>query len=131
MYVYDTRARAALGQKQKLSVTVQPYEPVILAVSPMPLPALHLFAPDEAARGSVVHIGLQCPRTPASVQVLHVEVATPDGKRALQYTGNVLARDGRAVKSFPLAVNDPSGEWTIRVHDLMSGQTVTQLLKVK
>ena len=78
----------------------------------------------------MVRIGVQCLHTPASLQVLHIDVINPRGERILHYSGNLLADGGNAMKLLPLAQNDPAGLWTIRVHDLLSGQTITQSLEV-
>lgn len=130
MYLYDTRTRRELGQKRNINVTVSPYEPTVLAASPSPLPEMKVFTPAVAKRGSMVRIGVQCLHTPASLQVLHIDVINPRGERILHYSGNLLADGGNAMKLFPLAQNDPAGLWTIRVHDLLSGQTITQSLEV-
>jgi hypothetical protein len=37
-------------------------------------------------------------------------------------SGNLKAPLGAAAKTLPLAVNSPTGQWTIRVTDLISGQ---------
>ena len=129
-WVYDVRSGKALGQQKKLQFTVTAYEPVILAVSPAPLPALRVAAPAEARRGSDVSLGFTADGTPAATHVVHIDVLDPKGERMLQYSGNLLAPDGRAAKTIPLALNDPAGQWTIRIHDLLSGQTETRTLTV-
>jgi hypothetical protein len=59
-----------------------------------------------------------------------VEVADPSGKVLPQYSGNLLAPEGRAAKSLPLAQNDPAGRWEVRVKDLLSGETRTSAVEV-
>ena len=122
MYVYDVRGRKALGQKRMMSVTVNPYEPIILAAAPGPLPDLRVSAPSEARRGELVQLGFDLPHTPASVDVVHVDVLDPQGKRAITYSGNVFTNDGHAMKTIPIAFNDAAGKWTIKIHDLLSGR---------
>jgi hypothetical protein len=122
LYVYDVRASKALGEKRTLTITVNPYEPVILAVTPHPLPGLRISAPSEARRGALVQIGVESPRTSAALHVVHFDVTNPEGKRSNLYSGNVFASNGYAQKLIPLASNDVPGKWTIEVHDLLSGQ---------
>ena len=119
--VYDVRARKALGEHDQLTVSVDPYEPTILAISSAPLPELQVSMPQHATAGSTISLAMGVPHTPSAVQVYHVEVDDPAGTIALQYSGNVISSDGFAVKSLPLAKNDLRGRWTIRVTDVMSG----------
>jgi hypothetical protein len=125
MYVYDVRSRKALGQKRMLTVTVNPYEPIILAAAPNPLPDLRVSAPSEARRGELVQLGFDLPYTPASVDIVHVDVFDPQGKRAITYSANVFTNDGHAMKTIPFALNDAAGNWTIKIHDLLSGREQT------
>jgi hypothetical protein len=122
MYVYDIRSHKALGQKRMLTVTVNPYEPIILTAAPNPLPDLRVSAPSEARRGELVQLGFDLPHTPASVDIVHVDVFDPQGNRAITYSGNIFTNDGHAMKIIPFAFNDVAGKWTIKIHDLLSGR---------
>jgi hypothetical protein len=61
--------------------------------------------------------------TPAANHVLHVDVVNPSGQTVDYYSGNLLAREGRAGKLIPIAVNDPVGRWQVHVKDLLTGQS--------
>jgi hypothetical protein len=130
-WVYDARGGRSLGENKELRVTVTPYEPVILVASPRPLPKLEVAAPARARRGSVAAFGISARGTQADTHVIHVDVLDPQGNRVLAYSGNLLASQGYAAKAIPLAVNDASGEWTIRFRDVLSGQTETRTLVVE
>ncbi len=130
-HVYNVRQAKALGQKKTIQVTLNPYEPTIFAVAASPLPSLRIAVPPQAERGASVNIGIGCVRTPAATHVLHVEVVDPQGRLILPYSENIFARHGQAVKLLPIAFNDPVGKWTIRIHDILSGQTETVPLVVK
>ena len=119
--VYDVRAGKALGEHDRLDVTVDPYEPTILAISSAPLPELRVSMPDHAALGSTVQMAMELANTPSDIQVYHVEVLDPEGHTALQYSGNVIGSGGFAVKSLPFAKNDSRGRWTVQVNDVMTG----------
>ncbi|MFC3103778.1 beta-galactosidase [Salinisphaera aquimarina] len=131
MYVYDIRARTELGRRNDLALTVDPYEPTLLAVSDTPLPGMQVTAPARARRGSIVEVGMRTAPTQADVNVFHVTVRNPQGERMLAYSGNVIVRAGGGRKRIPLALNDPTGTWRVTVHDLLSGQTVTRRLDVE
>lgn len=122
MYLYDMRERKALGQKRMLTVTVNPYEPILLAAAASPLPELQVSVPSEARRGDLIQLGFDLPHTPASVDVVHVDVLDPQGERAITYSGNVFTKNGHGIATIPFAVNDAAGKWTIKVHDLLSGR---------
>jgi hypothetical protein len=131
MYVHDVRAAKALGKQKELTVALDPYEPAILAASPVAVSDLEIFAPARLRLGESVQIGLSFThRSPAATHVFHLDVVDPTGKTVDYYSGNIIASQGRAAKLLPLAFNDARGKWTLRVKDLLSGQTKTLSLEV-
>jgi len=131
MYVYDLRAAKALGRRREIRVTLDPYEPAILAASALPLPEMRIAAPARLERGETGQISLSfATPSPAATHLLHVDVADPSGKISPCYSGNLLAGSGRTAKLLPLAVNDPAGKWEIRVKDLLSGQSAKAAIEV-
>jgi hypothetical protein len=130
-YVYDVRAAKAMGKRKQLTLQLDPYDPTVLSISPVPLPTLTVSAPVRLGRGQSGQVGLSFSgSTPASSHVLHVDVVGPAGKVLPQYSGNVLAPGGRAEKLLPLALNDQAGNWTIRVKDQLTGQTQSKSIEV-
>jgi hypothetical protein len=130
MYVVDSRTGKASGVKEFIGVTVGPYEPVILSLSRAPFPKLDLFAPATAKRGATAEIGISAGAAPAEVHIYHVNVFNPQGTRLPHYTENLIASRGHARKLLPLALNDPAGEWKIRVRDAFTGETKELALAV-
>jgi uncharacterized protein YfaS (alpha-2-macroglobulin family) len=61
--------------------------------------------------------------SPADQHVFRVECTGPDGNAVPHYSRNVLAARGTTGYSIPLAVNDATGRWTVRVTDILSGQS--------
>jgi hypothetical protein len=131
MYVYDTRARKALGQQRELTLIVDPYDPTILVTSDTPLPEMQVSLPDHAQRGSIVNIAVHSTNSPADTSIFHIDVRDPKGTRVLYYSGNVIAHQGSGIQSIPLASNDVAGTWTVTVQDMLSGQTITRKLEVE
>ena len=87
--VYDVRAGKNLGMLAKLNLTVPPYEPIILAVTPLPVPELTLSAPERAARGGFLDVSIRFARPSlAATHAIQVEVVNPAGKIAAQYSDN-------------------------------------------
>ncbi len=130
-FVYDVRAGKSMGSVTKLNLTVPPYDPVILAIAPVQISELLLSAPERVARGGSLDISAGFANaTPAAAHALRVDVMNPAGKLARMYSGNQAARNGRAVRRIPIALNDAPGLWEIRVHDMISGQRKTASVEV-
>lgn len=130
-HIYDLRQKKYLGREQEFSVSVDPYEPTILALSASAPARLQVSIPAEANLGTVVPISLRLDGTSSNVQVYHVDVLDPAGRKLLQYTGNVIASGGAALKEIPLALNDPAGKWTIHVQDMLTGNIETRTVNVR
>lgn len=132
MYVYDVRRAKALGRQKEVSVTLDPYEPAIFAVSPAAFGDLELNIPTRLRRGETAQIGLLLARrSSAATHVFHVDVVDPSGKTVDYYSGNVLASHGRTSKIVPFAYNDAQGKWTVRAKDLLSGQVREGTIEVE
>jgi hypothetical protein len=131
MYIYDVRASKTLGRQKEITVTLDPYEPAIFAASPVAVAELEISAPRRIQRGESAQIGLGFAHaSPAATHVFHLDVIDPAGKTLDYYSGNIIASHGHAAKLLPLAFNDARGKWTLRVHDLLSGQARTIAMEV-
>ncbi len=123
LYAYDVRRARFLGKVKQLALTIDPYEPTVLTFSPRPIPELRVATPLRLGRGELGRIGLSLDgSSPAATHIFHVEMVNPAGELVPYYSGNVLARDGSTEKVLPLARNEPTGTWRVRVKDLLSGQ---------
>lgn len=131
MYVYDTRQQQRLGRQTRFTAEIDPYEPTVLALSPTDLPLLQIDLPALAPRGAQVPLLLSTPGTPSQTAIFHVEVIDPSGQRNLQYSTNVIATGDSARLNLPMAQNDATGIWTVRVRDMLSGSTETRKLEVR
>jgi len=114
-HIYDMRARRYLGHTDAAVVTLAPGEAACFAVLPYRVTGIRLVATGNQARCTVLTDG----RT--GDHVLHVSVTDPAGNPAPAYTKNVLAPDGVAELMVPLVANDPAGQWTLTVRDVLSG----------
>jgi hypothetical protein len=131
MNVYDVRASKTLGRQKEITVTLDPYEPAIFAASPVAIAELEVSAPGCVQLGQRAEIGMGFAHaSPAATHVFHLDVTDPAGKTVDYYSGNIIASNGRAAKLLPLAFNDARGKWTLRVHDLLSGQARTIAMEV-
>jgi len=91
------------------------------------LPAPPLAAQVAGLPGAGVEVS--APAAPAATGVRRafvVAVTDPSGVARPEYGGVVLADAARPARHpLPLALNDPSGEWTVTVTDVLSGQRHT------
>lgn len=62
MYLYDMRQQKPLGLMEKITLTLNPYEPIILAAVPTILPELRLNAPLRAQRGRNARLSITANR---------------------------------------------------------------------
>jgi hypothetical protein len=130
LYARDIRNGVDYGKTGRLTFELGTVEPVFLALSPMPASPPSISAPASARLGDTVHLALRSGAT-AARDILHVDVIDPDGVVAVDYSGNLPAPDGRATTRLPLAVNDKTGNWRIRVRDAASGLTAGAELRVE
>lgn len=122
MRVYDVRRGAALGLKKEIPVTVDPYEPVILAAVPWAPSRPQVSAPGRIRRGDTFVLGISI-ESPLDANVFHLDTVNPSGTAVEFLSGNVTGAMGRASRVIPLAHNDPAGTWEFRVRDILTGQT--------
>ena len=128
---YEIRTGKALGRKSEILLTLDPYEPALFALSPVPLPALTLSAPGRIARGETARIALStASASPAATHLLHLDVLDPAGTPVRHYSGNLLAPGGNAEKLLPLANNDPTGKWTVHARDTLTGRQESATIEV-
>ncbi|MGM0494454.1 MAG: hypothetical protein ACQER1_16095, partial [Armatimonadota bacterium] len=63
--------------------------------------------------------------------VARVTVIGPDGEERPWYADNGRIADGVASGSFTPALNDPTGTWTIRALDIITGETAEAEVEVR
>lgn len=130
-FIYDLRRGKALGRRDRIEIVLDPVAPTVLAVSPRALAAPTLSLPSRARAGGTAELRFSHAGAPdTALRVLGLEIIDPAGKVIPYYSGNVFAPGGVASRGVPLALNDPAGQWKIRVTDGLSGATVTAPMTV-
>lgn len=130
-FVYDVRAGRAIGKQKQLTIRLHPYEPSILSTSSAAIPSLVITGPHHLRAGDTGTFALAfAGPSPAALHVFHLDVVDPSGRIVPHYSGNISAPNGRATATLPLAVNDSTGKWEIRVKDLLSGQSRASTVEV-
>jgi hypothetical protein len=130
-YVYDVRAKRALGNVDRLNFALDPYEPTLLAVANAPLPPPAVTAPQRMHRGEGAELHLAFDQSPdKATHTLHLEVSSPSGRIVTEYSENILISDRTASRSLRLPANAETGLWNIRATDVLSGQGATASIEV-
>jgi hypothetical protein len=128
----DLRLGARIATRGgRLALRLSGQEPVLLALSPRPLPAPMLTAPLPARVGDVAELRLSlAARSPAEASALRIEVTRPDGTTVTAYSGTAILRRAPVTWRLPLAASDPSGLWQVRATDILSGVEARLVLPV-
>ncbi len=121
---FDVRGGKKLEPDFETTVTLQPFEPVILSAF-HELPGL----PEVSVEAGAIRIA---PAQPCdfATQVYHLDFIGPDGKERLVYRMNVkVPREGGTVP-LPVALNDQPGVWKVRVREVSTAATVEATFEV-
>jgi hypothetical protein len=108
-----------------------PIEPVLLALSAAPLPALTLSGPAQAALGDLVtfRLGLDGPAS-AAAHFVRLDVVSPMEQIVPVMSGTVRVSPEGALWHLPLALGDTPGRWQVRATDVVSGKVAVTILQV-
>ena len=135
-HVYDVRAEAFLGEFETLKTPLDPMGARVFCLAPMPLPAPTIRAPSAAARevaggaGTLEFTVGQAGPAPAR-QLVRITVADGHGRNREELMQTVWVKGEPVGSSLPLALNDPTGAWTLTATDVMSGQSASAKVVVR
>ena len=127
-HVTDARTGEALGETESLRTTLTAGEALVLALGPAPTP-LRLEGPGRAKRGEAPVFTASA--SSAARRLLRWHVQGPDGAFRPEYA-RVEVEDGpSAAFTLPSALNDPAGEYRVRVTDVLSGVSAEATLRLE
>ena len=135
-HVYDVRAEAFLGEFETLKAPLDPMCARVFCLAPGPLPAPTIRAPSAAAREVAGRAGTleftvgQAGPAPAR-QLVRITVADGHGRKREELMQTVWVKGEPVGSSLPLALNDPTGAWTLTATDVMSGQSASAKVVVR
>jgi hypothetical protein len=126
MPTYDVRAKRDLGETAKFDTVLDPWSPTVLTRSPRPIPGIRVEVPERIRAGDRLAVTLhdEAPLTEGTCRVVRLEFVAPGGRRRELYARNVLVEATPHTQQFPLARNDPEGQWQVRAYDVMTGRAV-------
>jgi len=130
-HVVNQRTGEALGETDRLKLTLSPWEPIILTLQKTPFAKPAVAGADTAKRGGVWTLDITAPKAAAgTLQVFHVDATDPAGEAVWYYSGDVSTFGAKAAWTVPFALNDPKGEWTFTVRDVATKTTVRKRVKL-
>jgi hypothetical protein len=119
----DIRAGKTLGAADAHPFQLDPYMPSLFAVFPEPpQPFTARIEKDKLIVAPFAGAGLE-------TNVYHLAFVGPDGRERLPYRANVACGAAGGSFDLPLALNDPAGAWTIRIHEVATGCRVNVALQ--
>ncbi len=124
-HIYDVREGTYLGETDRVTCAIPRAGTKVYGSYPYRITGIKLIIPSRITGGKdlVADIGLTTSAGEAGCHIFHVEVLPPSGEAGWLMKRNVTALSGKALFRFRMAENDPAGEWTLRVKDVMTGMT--------
>ncbi|MGD0094267.1 MAG: alpha-amylase family protein, partial [Planctomycetota bacterium] len=119
-HVYDMREGRYLGNVDHLDLTVAPSSAKLFALLPYRVEKLTVALDKPAVRAGetvTVSVAVVSDGKPAGRHVIHLEAQRPDGQSAMYLSQCAEAKAGQARLAVPLAINEPAGEWQLRLTD--------------
>jgi hypothetical protein len=123
-HVYDVRKRSYLGEVDRIPVTLDPMEPLLLYALPKPIPDFSIAVPAKPVpRGGMLDLEINLPRGTTAQYLFKVWLETPDGKTLEPFVRKKWGSE-KCRAAFRIAHNDPSGKWKVNVREVVSGRRV-------
>ncbi len=127
-HVANARTGEALGETDRLRLTLTAGDALVLALGP-PASPLRLEGPARAALGEAVSFAAEGPTE--GRRLLRWHVHGPDGAFLPQYAQVTLAEGGSPRFVLPSALDDPPGEYRLRVADVLTGASAETTLRLE
>jgi hypothetical protein len=127
MHTYDARRQQYLGRIDRVAIDIEPATALLFARWAERPVGVDVEAFDgQATAGkpwqATFTVRYGEPETASrGDHVFHVSVMQPDGKERPEYGGPMHAPGGRLTLRVPLALDEPPGEWKIRVEEVATG----------
>jgi hypothetical protein len=133
--VYDMRAgkQVRKGEIAEWNATLSRGEPLLYALLPYRVRRINAEAPRNATPGETVTVGAAVEASGmAGYHVVRADVYAPGSDTPhRQYSQNIACERGAGTVDIPFALNDPAGEWRLRLRDAATGVTQTRTIELK
>lgn len=131
-HVWNLRSGEYLGNVNRIPLSK--HEPRFMAFgfSPYPAPSIKIDTARSIRPGAVLPVTVKQSGAPGGYYgLLRMDLFSPSGRQVEAYTDILRVKGDRIETSIPFALNDETGEWKIKVKDMFTGVTITNLLSVK
>jgi hypothetical protein len=131
VYVYNLRRPGSPEHAARITLTLDPIAPALIAVAQTPFSEIAVTGPTEAQLGTVAEFVITpAGSMPTATRIIHIEVTSPDGTVIPLDTVNFSLPGAGATWRLPLAVDVPVGDWTVRMVDVLGGRQIEHKLAV-
>ena len=123
-HVYNIRRGKYVGYASEFETSVKPGVAQLYSRLPYYVSKLDLRTPWIVSQGDVLRYTLQLKVKGSSTpgrHIFHIMLIGPDGEERSYYADNVMAENGEVNGEIPLAWNESTGLWTMKVRDIASG----------
>jgi hypothetical protein len=127
-HVANARTGDSLGETDRLRLTLTAGDALVLTLGP-PASPLRLEGPTRATRGEAASFATAGPAE--GRRLLRWHVHGPDGTFLPEYAQVALAEGGPARFVLPSALDDPPGEYRLRVADVLTGASAETTLRLE
>lgn len=130
-HVYDLRGESALGEVREFTTKLRKARASFFVLLPeaAQVPTLD-FGATAAAPGTVLTPTITLPGA-RGPRVLKLHLAAPNDHEATWIANHVVVEGGRGTLTVPFALNDPTGTWTLRAEDILTGTEATTTITLK
>ena len=137
VHAYDVKAGKYLGRRREIAVAGKPdtQSAALFALQRDPLSDVRVTAPETVERNKPVTIDCQvkaAAATSCAGRVVRITLRDPKGVLRTHYRRMAYLRNGgRGRTTVELALNDPTGAWTVEAADVATGVKATATIQVK
>ncbi|MFH2068701.1 MAG: sugar-binding protein [Candidatus Omnitrophota bacterium] len=127
-HLYDVRESRYLGETDRVTCAIPNAGTKVYGLYPYQVTGIAVNVPERVQAGTDLSadIRLKTSTGKAGHHIFHVEVLPPEGEARWFMKRNIVAPEGNTVFKFRMAENDPEGNWTLRITDVMTGTTATK-----
>jgi hypothetical protein len=127
-HVTNARTGESLGETSRVQAVLTGGEALVLSLGPERTP-LKIDGPARARLGEAATFTVSA--SSARRRLLRWHVLGPDGRLRPEYARADVEAGSSAVYTLPSALNDPPGEYRVRVGDVLSGATAEATLRLE
>jgi hypothetical protein len=126
--VADVRSGKQLGYTDTIHTSTLVGDAVVLGLGPLQN-KITLNGPNTALLAE--HVSFSLASSVPGRRLIRCHVFAPDGSPLPVYARNVLMNNGSSTFILPSALNDPSGRYTVRATDVVTGATVETKINLR